>query len=126
METTAVVVNEKERKDARGPKSEETRAWKEGMDPATKERMLNRQNTMAVKQRYFHKKHGEGTVTGVDSDGRTVIEFDIGETHSYAPESLRKLHPCIDDPHERTPEDLFGLCDTDSSGTLELPEFVFL
>ena len=69
METTAVVVNEKERKDARGPKSEETRAWKEGMDPATKERMLNRQNTMAVKQRYFHKKHGEGrspasTLTG--------------------------------------------------------------
>ena len=55
-----------------------------------------------------------------------MIEFDIGETHSYAPESLRKLHPCIDDPHERTPEDLFALCDTDSSGTLELPEFIFL
>ena len=75
-----------------GPKSAETKAWLENMDAETKQRMLSRQGSMGQNARFFHKAHGEGTVTRQDPDGKTVIEFDNGEVHRYAPESLRKLH----------------------------------
>ena len=109
-----------------GPRSAETKAWLENMDAETKQRMLSRQGSIDTNARFFHKAHGEGTVTRQDPDGKTVIEFDNGEVHRYAPESLRKLHPCIENPQDLTAQRLFELCDTDSSGSLGLDEFEFL
>ena len=110
----------------RAVRGAETKAWLENMDAETKQRMLSRQGSMGTNARFFHKAHGEGTVTRQDPDGKTVIEFDNGEVHRYAPESLRKLHPCIENPQDLTAQRLFELCDTDSSGSLGLDEFEFL
>ena len=64
METTAIVVNEKERNDARGPKSEETRSWKEGINwgPRGVPTVFppSRRQLMQDAQYYMLTRRGEG------------------------------------------------------------------
>ena len=59
-------------------------------------------------------------------DGVSTIRFDNGETHGYNVASQRKLKPVLEDAHALTPETLFKIVDTDSSGHLDVKEFIFL
>ena len=47
------------------------------------ERTMARNTAFSVQQRYFHDKHGEGTVTAVDAIAGVTMAFDGGETHTY-------------------------------------------
>ena len=44
-----------------------------------------------VGSRVRHAARGEGTVTEHMEDGRTLVEFDSGESHRYYARSLHKL-----------------------------------
>ena len=50
--------------DASVAKSAETREWSRSLeaDAETKQRALHRSETFKAAQRFFHDKHGEGTV----------------------------------------------------------------
>ena len=61
------------------------------------ERTMARNTAFAVQQRYFHDKHGEGTVTAVDAIAGVTMAFDGGETHTYDLASQRKLRPVLAD-----------------------------
>ena len=77
-------------------------------------------------QRFFHDKHGEGSVVARTADGVVEMRFDNGATHKYDLISQRKLRPIIEDAHTYTAEVLFDMVDTDSSGVLEKAEFVYM
>ena len=44
-----------------------------------------------IGSRVRHPKHGTGTLTRFQDDGRRVVEFDNGDTHRYAVTSMHKL-----------------------------------
>ena len=54
------------------------------------------------------------------------MKFDNGEAHAYNLASQRKLRPILEDAHTLTATALFNMVDTDSSGTIELPEFKYM
>ena len=108
--------------------SEDTRKWALSLsaDGETKQRALRRSETFKAAQRFFHDKHGEGSVVSRTADGVVEMLFDNGETHKYDLISQRKLRPIIEDAHTYTAEVLFDMVDTDSSGVLEKAEFVYM
>ena len=59
-------------------------------------------------------------------EGVVEMKFDNGEVHKYDLISQRKLRPIIEDAHTYTAEVLFDMVDTDSSGTIEKAEFVYM
>ena len=108
--------------------SEDTRKWALSLsaDGETKQRALRRSETFKAAQRFFHDKHGEGSVVARTADGVVEMRFDNGATHKYDLISQRKLRPIIEDAHTYTAEVLFDMVDTDSSGVLEKAEFVYM
>ena len=76
--------------------------------------------------RTFHEEHGSGTIVAVDDVAGVTVSFDDGETHTYNLVSQRKLKPLLEEAHQLTSDTLFSLVDTDSSGTLDRPEFAYL
>ena len=107
-------------------KSAESKEWAKELvrDGDRKARALKRSATFKADQRFFHDKHGEGSVVSRSADGIVVMKFDNGEVHKYDLISQRKLRPIIEDAHTYTAETLFDIVDTDSSGVLEKAEFV--
>ena len=111
----------------KGSRSLETLEFQASLE-ADKEksvRAIERSGTFREQQRFYHDKHGEGSVVST-KDGDLTMRFDNGETHGYDVASQRKLKPVLEDAHALTPETLFKIVDTDSSGHLDLPEFKFL
>ena len=113
--------------DASVAKSAETREWSRSLeaDAETKQRALHRSETFKAAQRFFHDKHGEGTVVA-NHDGVIEMRFDNGDVHKYDVASQRKLRPIIEDAHKISASTLFEMIDTDSSGTLDKAEFVYM
>ena len=109
-------------------KSAESKEWAKELvrDGDRKARALKRSATFKADQRFFHDKHGEGSVVSRSADGIVVMKFDNGEVHKYDLISQRKLRPIIEDAHTYTAEVLFDIVDTDSSGVLEKAEFVYM
>ena len=109
-------------------KSAASKEWHETLshDAERKTRALKRSETFKAEQRFFHDKHGEGSVVSRSADGIVVMKFDNGEVHKYDLISQRKLRPIIEDAHTYTAETLFDIVDTDSSGVLEKAEFVYM
>ena len=109
-------------------KSTESKEWANELvrDGDRKARALKRSETFKAAQRFFHDKHGEGSVVSRAADGVVEMRFDNGETHKYDLISQRKLRPIIEDAHTYTAEVLFDMVDTDSSGVLEKAEFVYM
>ena len=122
VEVGAVVV------ETSAPKSAASKEWHETLshDAERKTRALKRSETFKAEQRFFHDKHGEGSVVSRSADGIVVMKFDNGEVHKYDLISQRKLRPIIEDAHTYTAETLFDIVDTDSSGVLEKAEFVYM
>ena len=121
VEVAAVVVDPEQ-------KSAASKEWQETLshDAERKKRALARSETFKAEQRFFHDKHGEGTVVSRSTDGEIEMKFDNGEVHKYNLASQRKLRPIIEDAHTYTAEVLFDIVDTDSSGVLEKAEFVYM
>ncbi len=109
-------------------KSTESKEWANELvrDGDRKARALKRSETFKAAQRFFHDKHGEGSVVARTADGVVEMRFDNGATHKYDLISQRKLRPIIEDAHTYTAEVLFDIVDTDSSGVLEKAEFVYM
>jgi hypothetical protein len=109
-------------------KSTESKEWANELvrDGDRKARALKRSETFKAAQRFFHDKHGEGSVVARTADGVVEMRFDNGATHKYDLISQRKLRPIIEDAHTYTAEVLFDMVDTDSSGVLEKAEFVYM
>ena len=122
VEVGAVVV------ETSAQKSAASKEWHETLshDAERKTRALKRSETFKAEQRFFHDKHGEGSVVSRSADGIVVMKFDNGEVHKYDLISQRKLRPIIEDAHTYTAETLFDIVDTDSSGVLEKAEFVYM
>ena len=78
-----------------------------------------------VGQQYFHDQHGAGEVIGVDGDSVVTIRYKDGNQR-FTPAQHHTLRPFIDDADNYTAETLFQMCDTDSSGHINLSEFTFL
>ena len=111
----------------KGSRSLETLEFQASLE-ADKEksvRAIERSGTFREQQRFYHDKHGEGSVVST-KDGVLTMRFDNGETHGYDVASQRKLKPVLEDAHALTPETLFKIVDTDSSGHLDVKEFIFL
>ena len=108
--------------------SEDTKKWALSLsaDGETKQRALRRSETFKAAQRFFHDKHGEGSVVARTADGVVEMRFDNGEVHKYDVASQRKLRPIIEDAHKISASSLFDMIDTDSSGTLDKAEFVYM
>ena len=109
-------------------KSTESKEWANELVRVgdRKARALKRSETFKAAQRFFHDKHGEGSVVARTADGVVEMRFDNGATHKYDLISQRKLRPIIEDAHTYTAEVLFDMVDTDSSGVLEKAEFVYM
>ena len=109
-------------------KSAESKEWAKELvrDGDRKARALKRSATFKADQRFFHDKHGEGSVVARSPEGVVEMKFDNGENHKYDLISQRKLRPIIEDAHTYTAEVLFDMVDTDSSGTIEKAEFVYM
>ena len=122
VEVGAVVV------ETSAQKSAASKEWHETLshDAERKARAVKRSETFKEAQRFFHDKHGEGSVVSRTADGVVEMLFDNGETHKYDLISQRKLRPIIEDAHTYTAEVLFDIVDTDSSGVLEKAEFVYM
>ena len=121
VEVAAVVVEPDQ-------KSAASKEWQETLshDAERKKRALARSETFKAEQRFFHDKHGEGTVVSRSTDGEIEMKFDNGEVHKYNLASQRKLRPIIEDAHKISASSLFDMIDTDSSGTLDKAEFVYM
>ena len=115
LEVGAVVV------ETSAQKSAASKEWHETLshDAERAMRAVKRSETFKAEQRFFHDKHGEGTVVSRTADGVVEMKFDNGATHKYDLISQRKLRPIIEDAHTYTAEVLFDIVDTDSSGVLE-------
>ena len=122
VEVGAVVV------ETSAQKSAASKEWHETLshDAERKARAVKRSETFKEAQRFFHDKHGEGSIVSRSADGIVVMKFDNGEVHKYDLISQRKLRPIIEDAHTYTAETLFDIVDTDSSGVLEKAEFVYM
>ena len=122
VEVGAVVV------ETSAQKSAASKEWHETLshDAERKARAVKRSETFKEAQRFFHDKHGEGSIVSRSADGIVVMKFDNGEVHKYDLISQRKLRPIIEDAHTYTAEVLFDIVDTDSSGVLEKAEFVYM
>ena len=122
LEVGAVVV------ETSAQKSAASKEWHETLshDAERKTRALKRSETFKAEQRFFHDKHGEGSVVARSPEGVVEMKFDNGENHKYDLISQRKLRPIIEDAHTYTAEVLFDMVDTDSSGTIEKAEFVYM
>ena len=109
-------------------RSAETLAFKSRAErrPSMMERLERRSSAFKVGQTYLHDEHGEGEVVSKDDAGVTVRFEADGATHTYDAASLRKLKPVLQDAHTYTAATLFDLLDTDGSGTIDKPEFVYM
>ncbi len=78
VEVGAVVV------ETSAPKSATSKEWHETLshDAERKTRALKRSETFKAEQRFFHDKHGEGSVVSRSADGIVVMKFDNGEVTS--------------------------------------------
>jgi hypothetical protein len=85
-----------------------------------KDRAARRLETIKPGMRFYHDKHGPGTVDNVLDDGVVVIHFDNGDFHRYRPGNMHKLTPILDEAHEFTPDTLFAMMDKDHSGHIDL------
>ena len=122
VEVGAVVV------ETSAQKSAASKEWNQTLshDAERKARAVKRSETFQEAQRFFHDKHGEGSVVARSPEGVVEMKFDNGEAHKYDLISQRKLRPIIEDAHTYTAEVLFDMVDTDSSGTIEKAEFVYM
>ena len=73
-------------------KSAESKEWANELvrDGDRKARALKRSETFKAAQRFFHDKHGEGSIVSRSADGIVVMKFDNGEVHKYDLISQRK------------------------------------
>ena len=92
----------------------------------TRQRILDRAKGFRLKDRYYHEVHGVGVVDAVSEDGTITMTFDSGDAHVYAPKSQGKLKPVLNQPETFSAAALFKVCDTDSSGMIDVDEFTFL
>ena len=78
VEVGAVVV------ETSAPKSAASKEWHETLshDAERKTRALKRSETFKEAQRFFHDKHGEGSIVSRSADGIVVMKFDNGEVTS--------------------------------------------
>ena len=101
-------------------------AGKIASDAELRQRSLARSAALKKGSRTYHEEHGSGTIVAVDDVAGVTVSFDDGETHKYNLASQRKLKPLLEEAHQLTSNALFSLVDTDSSGTLDRPEFAYL
>ena len=101
-------------------------AGKIASDAELRQRSIARSTALKKGSRTFHEEHGSGTIVAVDDVAGVTVSFDDGETHTYNLVSQRKLKPLLEEAHQLTSDTLFSLVDTDSSGTLDRPEFAYL
>ena len=109
-------------------KSAASKEWQETLshDAERIKHAAARSELFKAGQRMYHDAHGEGTVVSRSADGEIEVKFDNGEAHAYNLASQRKLRPILEDAHTLTATALFNMVDTDSSGTIELPEFKYM
>uniref|UniRef100_A0A7S0E4Z8 EF-hand domain-containing protein n=1 Tax=Phaeocystis antarctica TaxID=33657 RepID=A0A7S0E4Z8_9EUKA len=109
-------------------KRQSTSKWKMTLDTDTEihNRADERRQNIVKGHRFFHDQHGEGTVTMKTSSGSITIQFESGMEGTYELESLRHLWPVIEDAHTYTPDMLFSMVDSDSTGDIDKAEFRFL
>ena len=122
LEVGAVVV------ETSAQKSAASKEWHETLshDAERARRAVKRSETFKADQRMYHDTHGEGSIVARSAEGEIEMKFDNGEVHKYDLISQRKLRPIIEDAHTYTAEVLFDMVDTDSSGTIEKAEFVYM
>ena len=86
VEVGAVVV------ETSAQKSAASKEWHETLshDAERKARAVKRSETFKEAQRFFHDKHGEGSIVSRSADGIVVMKFDNGEVHKYDLISQRK------------------------------------
>ena len=122
LEVGAVVV------ETSAQKSAASKEWHETLshDAERARRAVKRSEAFKADQRMYHDTHGEGSVVARSAEGEIEMKFDNGEVHKYDLISQRKLRPIIEDAHTYTAEVLFDMVDTDSSGTIEKAEFVYM
>ena len=101
-------------------------AGKIASDAELRQRSIARSTALKKGSRTFHEEHGSWTIVAVDDVAGVTVSFDDGETHTYNLVSQRKLKPLLEEAHQLTSDTLFSLVDTDSSGTLDRPEFAYL
>ena len=98
-------------------------AGKIASDAGLRQRSLARSAALKKGSRTYHEEHGSGTIVAVDDVAGVTVSFDDGETHKYNLASQRKLKPLLEEAHQLSSDNLFSLVDTDSSGTLDRPEY---
>ena len=78
LEVGAVVV------ETSAQKSAASKEWHETLshDAERKARAVKRSETFKEAQRFFHDKHGEGSIVSRSADGIVVMKFDNGEVTS--------------------------------------------
>lgn len=105
-----------------------TFSWKKTLetDSETHDRAAERRQNINQGQRFYHDQYGEGTVTTKTSGGAITIQFESGKVGTYELESLRHLWPVIENAHTYTPDTLFSMVDSDSTGDIDKAEFRFL